>query len=78
MKIDLNKFQIPSIDSWKNQVWKEANSDKALIYTNPIENIRIDIYLQRIIKRYLLLLLLKVTGMFVLLLKSMILLRIMK
>ena len=43
MKIDLTKFQIPSIDSWKNQVWKEANSDEALIYTNPIENIRIDI-----------------------------------
>ncbi len=43
MKIDLTKFQIPNIDSWKNQVLKEANSDEALMYTNHIENIRIDI-----------------------------------
>ena len=43
MKIDLTKFQIPNIDSWKNQVLKESNSNEALIYTNTIENIRIDI-----------------------------------
>lgn len=43
MKIDLTKFQIPNIDSWKNQVFKEANSDEALKYTNHIENIRVDI-----------------------------------
>ena len=43
MKINPTKFQIPNIDSWKNQVLKEANSDEALIYTNHIENIRIDI-----------------------------------
>ena len=43
MKIDLTKFQISNIDSWKNQVLKEANSDEALMYTNHIENIRIDI-----------------------------------
>ena len=43
MEIDLTKFEIPNIDSWRNQVLKEVNDEKALVYKNEIENIDIDI-----------------------------------
>jgi len=43
MKIDLTKFQIPNIDSWRNQVLKEVKDENALVYKNEIENIDIDI-----------------------------------
>ncbi|MDG2152459.1 MAG: methylmalonyl-CoA mutase family protein [Crocinitomicaceae bacterium] len=43
MEIDLTKFEIPNIDSWRNQVLKEVNDEKALVYKNKIENIDIDI-----------------------------------
>lgn len=43
MKIDLANFEIPNIDSWKNQVLFEAKDNDALLYRNEIENIDIDI-----------------------------------
>ena len=43
MEIDLTKFEIPNIDSWRNQVLKEVKDEKALVYKNEIENIDIDI-----------------------------------
>ena len=43
MKIDIANFEIPDIESWKNQVIREAKNENALIYENEIENIKIDI-----------------------------------
>ena len=43
MKIDLTKFEIPNIDSWRNQVLKEVKDENALVYKNEIESIDIDI-----------------------------------
>ncbi|MGY8788671.1 MAG: methylmalonyl-CoA mutase family protein, partial [Fidelibacterota bacterium] len=42
MKIDLTKFEIPDIDSWKNQVLKETKDESAFVYENELENIKID------------------------------------
>jgi methylmalonyl-CoA mutase len=43
MKIELKNFEIPDIDSWKNQVLKESKNQHALNYINEIENLNVDL-----------------------------------
>ena len=43
MNIDLANFDIPNIESWKAQVQRETNKEKAIIYENKIEKIRVDL-----------------------------------
>ncbi len=43
MKIELKNFEIPDIDSWKNQALKESKNQHALSYINEIENLNIDL-----------------------------------
>ena len=43
MNIDLANFDIPNIESWKAQVQRETNNEKAIIYENKIEKIRVDL-----------------------------------
>ena len=44
MNIDFDNFDIPNIESWKAQVQRETNKEKAIIYENKIEKIRVDLY----------------------------------
>ena len=64
MKIDLTKFQIPNIDSWRNQVLKEVKDENALVYKNEIENIDIDISAKNKTNPHILPLTLKQIGIF--------------
>ena len=43
MKIELKNFEIPDIDSWKNQVLKESKNQNVLHYINEVENLNIDL-----------------------------------
>jgi len=43
MNIDLANFDIPNIESWKAQIQRETNKEKATIYENKIEKIRVDL-----------------------------------
>lgn len=44
MNIDLANFDIPNIESWKAQVQRETNKEKAIFYENKIEKIRVDLF----------------------------------
>ena len=43
MKIELKNFEIPDIDTWKNQALKESKNQHALSYINEIENLKVDL-----------------------------------
>ena len=43
MKIELKNFEIPDIDTWKNQALKESKNQHALNYINEIENLNVDL-----------------------------------
>ena len=43
MKVELNSFEIPDIDSWKSQILNESNNQQTLNYIDEIENLNIDI-----------------------------------
>ena len=43
MNINFDNFDIPNIESWKAQVQRETNKEKAIIYENKIEKIRVDL-----------------------------------
>ena len=43
MKIELKNFEIPDIDTWKNQALKESKNQHALSYINEIENLNVDL-----------------------------------